>query len=104
MDSLRQAAATPLPTATEEGERNIQNSHAVLSNDQSPTKRTRWDEGAQPPWLTLQDLTAALAPLTGGMVDLQKRMANMEAEFADKVGSALDLIRTVDKRQQALGE
>ena len=37
-------------------------------------------------------------------MDIQRRMANIETEFAEKVGSALDLIKTVDRRQQAMAE
>ena len=100
----------------------LQNKPGTVANGDSPSKRTRWDVGgpaapvtggafmtmsggAVP--LTLEQLTAqlsaALAPVTGGMRDLQHRIASMENEVTNKVGSALELIATVDQRQKAMG-
>ena len=60
------------------------------ANASSPAKRTRWDEGAPAAGISLADLTAALAPLTGGVLDMKKRMTDMETQFAPKVDKTLD--------------
>ena len=108
-EDMRKAAATPIDCDVEE----LQNRPGVLANGDSPSKRTRWDvlpqaaasTGAMP--LTLEQLTtqlsAALAPVTGGMRALQDRITSLESEVTSKVGSALQLIQTVDQRQKVMG-
>ena len=58
--------------------------------------------------ITLEQLTAqlsaAMAPVAGGMTDLKKRISDMESEVTAKVGSTLELVRTLDQRQKALGQ
>ena len=89
-----------------------------VANQDSPSKRTRWDVQAPPAHgqtgasqaplagapITLEQLTAqlaaALTPVTGGMQELTQRLVRMESEVTEKVGSALELIRTVDQRQR----
>ena len=41
--------------------------------------------------------------MTGGMAELKQRIGDMESEVTHKVGSALELIRTVDARQKTMG-
>ena len=108
-EDMRRAAATPIDCDVED----LQNQPGVLANGDSPSKRTRWDvlpqaagnTGATP--LTLEQLTtqlsAALAPVTGGMRALQDRITSLESEVTSKVGSTLQLIQTVDQRQKVMG-
>ena len=91
-EEMRQAAATPLP-----GPMNWTWMTFAAMGNQSPPKKTRWDVPAT-------GITQALAPRAEGMMDIQKCMTSIKGEFTDKVGSALDLSRTVDKRQQAMGD
>ena len=108
MNELREAAATPLPAAIEVDD-DIANVPQATGNTGSPTKRTRWDERPAGPGITLADLTAALAPLAAGMRDLQKegfkdmraRMSAVEEQVTAKVGQALDMVKTLNDRQQA---
>ena len=106
-EALQKAAATPIEVDIDE----LQNAPTTRTNADSPTKRTKWD--IQPtvtsaPALTLDQLTAQLAtapaPVTGGLQDMQKRIAHIEEEVMTKVVSALELIRTLDKRQKAMNE
>ena len=55
-----------------------------------------------PVHLTLEDLTKALAPLAGTLQTLTQRMESVEDQVTNKVGQALDLIRTVDTRQKQM--
>ena len=108
-EDMRRAAATPIDCDVED----LQNQPGVLANGDSPSKRTCWDvipqaaasTGAMP--LTLEQLTtqlsAVLAPVTGGMRALQDRITSLESEVTSKVGSALQLIQTVDQRQKVMG-
>ena len=92
---------TPVPGA-QEADVDLLNLPMEISNaHQSSPKRTRWDI-QQPAGLTLEDLTRALAPLTGTLQTLTKRMESVEDQVSDKVGQALDLIRTVDARQKEM--
>ena len=77
-------------------------------------QRTRWDvgqPGAQPVAtvpITLEQLTAQLAatmaPVTGGMRELQDCITSMESEVTAKMGPTLELIKTADRRQKAMSE
>ena len=89
------------------------NSPGAQGNVTSPAKRTKWDVEeplivAPPQALTLEQLTAqltaALGPITGGLQDMQRRVASMEGEVTAKIGSALELIRTLDTRQKNMNE
>ena len=49
-------------------------------------------------------LTATMAPVAGGMRQLQDRIASMENEVAAKMGPTLELIKTVDRRQKVMND
>ena len=97
------AARTPVPGQLEAEDGDLLNFPLETSNaQQSSPKRTRWDIQPQPSALTLEDLTRSLAPLTGTLQTLTRRMESVEGQVSDKVGQALDLIRTVDARQKEM--
>ena len=109
-EDLRKAAEMPIELDVED----LRNEPAKEGNGDSPTKRTRWDlqplqaPGSSVVPITLEQLTAqlaaAIAPVTGGMRELQNRITSMENEVTNKVGSALELIQTLDQRQKAMGQ
>ena len=108
-EDLRRAAATSIEVDADVDD--LRNAPSAPGNVDSPTKRTRWDiqgPAATAPALTLEQRTAqlatALAPITGGLQDMQKRVANIEEEVTTTVGSALELIRTLDHRQKGMSE
>ena len=108
-EDLRRAAATPIEVDADVDD--LRNAPSAPGNVDSPTKRTRWDiqgPAATAPALALEQRTAqlatALAPITGGLQDMQKRVANIEEEVTTTVGSALELIRTLDHRQKGMSE
>ena len=97
---LATAMRTPVPGG-HEADIDLLNLPMETSNaHQSSPKRTRWD--LPQPGLTLDDLTKALAPLAGTLQTLTQRMESVEDQVTNKVGQALDLIRTVDTRQKEM--
>ena len=112
-------SAPRAPPAAAEDIDDIDNQPRLNNNQDSPSKRTRWDvpnqimPAAPTPAssgtsITLEQLTAqlsaAMAPVTGGMADLKQRIVDMESEVTQKVGSTLELVRTLDQRQKAMGQ
>ena len=80
------AAATPIEVDIDD----LRNAPTTETNRDSPTKRTKWDvreaQPAAPPGtaLTVEQLTtrlaAALAPVTGGLQEMQRRMSVKETK------------------------
>ena len=98
------AAHTPVPDLMEAEADDLLNLPMEAHNGlNSPPKRTRWDVQS-PQGISLDDLTRTLAPLTGTMQTLTKRMEAIEGQVSDKVGQALDLIRTVDNRPKDMAK
>ena len=112
-ESARRAAEMPVDLIDDETD-GLLNRPDISPNADSPSKRTRWDVGAEakvtPGQLpvTLEQLTAQLtatmAPVAGGMRQLQDRIASMENEVAAKMGPTLELIKTVDRRQKVMND
>ena len=99
------AARTPVPGAADDMD--LLNFPREVSNaqQQSP-KRTRWDfqvPPTSPPKISLEQLTAALAPLTDGVAQMRQRMTELENQMACKVDKTLDLVQILDERQRDQG-
>ena len=71
---------------------------ALRAGQKNPLKRRAPAAG-----ISLADLTAALAPLTGGVLDMQKCMTDMEPQFAPTVDKTLDMIQALNDRQRDQG-
>ena len=106
-ETARRAAEIPVDLVEDETE-GLLNRPDTFPNADSPSKRTRWDMGAaagatpgQLP-ITLEQLT--MAPVAGGMRQLQDRIASMENEVTAKMGPTLELIKTVDRRQKVMND
>ena len=99
MDSLRAAVAVPIQV----DDQDILNLEDRSGNVPSPTKRSRWDERAGA-GISLADLTAALSPLTQGVLEVKQRVTDIEAQFATKVNKTLDLIQSLNDRQRDQGD
>ena len=108
-EATRRAVETPVELIDTDVE-DLQNRPSTATNGDSPSKRTRWDVGAPaapvpgPASITLEQLTAQLAatmaPVTGGMRQLQDRIASMESEVSAKMGPTLELkLWTADSGQ-----
>ena len=102
MDSLRAAVAVPIQV----DDQDILNLEDKSGNVPSPTKRSRWDEkaGSSSAGISLADLTAALSPLTQGVLEVKQRVTDIEHQFATKVNKTLDLIQSLNDKQRDQGD
>ena len=95
--AIQKAAAVPI----EVDDPDLLNVEARQSNEASPMKRTRWDEGAPRQGSVSRTSLPQLSPLTTGMGEVKNRVSVIENQIATKVDQTLNMVQTLSDTKGA---